>query len=240
MMLAVVRINSSSPSHNFSPPQPEFDVVLEKRLQDILFDLQAKEEVNVRADMVRKAAGFEDFPLPGPRGPEIILNFAEHDVLLAQEDVPLLQGLCYRIHEECEKLAATPGKRICLLVDHSTKGLVARAAQGQALDRAEREELFAALNAVLHRTDFVDANSFRGIRGAVALVLMHGLMPDAGDKPVVNSPRFNRLILDKCYPHQIVPLHQRDQLDAFEQEQWLRRAQTDLSCARLQYEPTKR
>jgi hypothetical protein len=159
-------------------------------------------------------------------------NDDEAKVLLAKEDVPLLGGLCYRIAKESRQLESTPGKRICELLPPDANALLRRAANGELLRDDEQEVLLEALDELLHDATFYDGRSFRHVPGVARL------RPriDNGPAAAPGTPRFNRLVLEKCYPEQIVPFNERRHLDPQERERWRLRAQRDLNQARQEHD----
>ena len=151
----------------------------------------------------------------------------EEKILLAEADVPLLEGLCYRIQQESRQPQPTPGKRLYLHLPFPAQQSLNKAAGGERLGEAKRHQLFQALNALLHDEALYDAPSFHNVPGVATLMLLNAQ----------GTPRFNRLLLEKCYPEQIVPLDQHRPLNAWAQAQWKQRPQRDLNKARQKYEP---
>lgn len=152
----------------------------------------------------------------------------EANVLLAREDIPLLGGLCYRMDRESRQPESTPGKHICKLLPPDAQALLRRAAKGAILRDHEQELLVEALEETLHDDRFYDGPSFRNVSLRLRI--------DNGPVAVPGTPRFNRLVLEKCYPKQIVPLNERGHLDALERERWRLRAQLDLNQVRQEHD----
>jgi hypothetical protein len=220
LVLAVSRTSSSTPSYTYTPPPPpqfngeNFDERFAKGDKD---DQQKRLNEILRQMMDGKPVEVPQAALP--QGVAL-----EGDALRVDE-VPLLQGLCYRIHQERLRAEPTPGGRICQFLDADARKLIARSAGGGALDADEKEELLEALNELLPRQDLYDAAAF-------------GKFEPGMPGPVPIS-QYNRLLLEKCYPRQIVPLSERGQLDAGARGKWIDRARADLDAARKQYEPAK-
>jgi hypothetical protein len=160
--------------------------------------------------------------------PPVKNNDDEANVLLAKEDVPLLGGLCYRIDRESRQAESTPGKHICKLLPPDAKALLRRAAKGELLRDHEQDLLVESLEEMLHDANFYDGPSFRG--KVLRLRIDKGVIVGPG------TPRFNRLVLEQCYPQQIVPLDERGHLDAQARERWRMRAQMDLNQARQEHD----
>lgn len=157
---------------------------------------------------------------------------ADRAALLIKDDVPLLEGLCYRIHRESLQAEPTPGKHICQLADDHTRKHIAKTADGPEPNAFETQAILDGLNILLRRADFAEGNAFNAVPGFVILQLTRG------DDPV--RPQFNRSLLEHCYPLQIVPLTERDTLDDRSRHRLWIRALDDLAKARQKYEPEKR
>jgi len=222
IIVAFSRIGSSTPSYTYTPPpQPRFDPDWQKKLDERLAEDNQEKRFN---DMLQQIIEAQPAERPQPAQPQDLAALEKNG--LRNEEVPLPQGLCYRIHHESRRAMPTPGSRICQLLDEDARQLIAKAAEGKALDKDEKEELLEALNDLLGRPDLYEAAAFGRIEPA-----RRGPLPVA---------RYNRQLLEKCYPQQIVPLSERGKLDAAAHLQWLDRASADLTAARQEYEPAKR
>ncbi len=179
-----------------------------------------------------------------PAPPKFEMNFQKElddailqvDANFTDEDVPFPQGLCYRILQESRQQQATPGKRIFALATADQRQQIAKAATEQKLSEKEQSDLRTTLNAILRRADFYDDDSFVFVPGKFNLIVAQAV--DRGDA-APKDPLFNRLLLEKCYPLQIVSLSQRGKLDAAAREEWQREARLDLASAQRSYEPAK-
>ena len=106
--------------------------------------------------------------------------------------------------------------------------MLRQATRGQPLQQDEKEELLDTLNDdVLARPAFTDGPSFDLVPGFATLRVMR-------DRPAggVELWKYNRRVLEMCYPEQIVPLRERPQLNGPAREQWRKRALLDLEKAR--------
>lgn len=106
--------------------------------------------------------------------------------------------------------------------------MLIQATRGQPLPPDEKDELLDTLNDdVLARRDFTDGPCFDLVPGFAVIRLM-------GDRPAggVELWKYNRKVLEMCYPEQIVPLRERPQLNGPAREQWRKRALLDLEKAR--------
>jgi hypothetical protein len=177
----------------------------------------------------------EQFPIQPGR----VLPAKDLDVLLTPDDVPLLEGLCYRLHQESLRAEPTPGKHFLKLLDPDVLPLIVKASRGHELDRNERDEVLEGLNEVLQHNEFWNANAFARLRGMKEYVriLKFVQLLDAQPKALLKE---RRLILQLCYPLQIVPLSERNKLNAKAREDWQLRARIDLDAARRENEGAKR
>ncbi len=204
IVIALFRV-SSSPSHNYSiPDPPEFQL----NQQDLDRLLQQAHERN----------GGLVVPLDGrAKGGGLIQ-------LVGKEDIPLLRGLCYRIHRESKGPGESPGKHILQLLDPDARDLLVRSAEGKELGPQEEKDLLEALDDVLYENHFYTPVVFRNVPGVATWRLV-------GD---IGSARSNRLLLEKCYPQQIVPLGKRDTLTEQDRARWKKQAQEDLDKAKVE------
>lgn len=195
-----------------------------------------------------------DPPMPGLAAPEFInprkplaeqiqeVNAEAETALLRHGEVPLPQGLCYRMYQESLRPEATPGKHLLKLFDPNARRLLVQSAQGRALDVNESQALLIGLNDVLQHDDFWDEEAFQQPMPVAELlhkggidVQLHGL-----DNLLATRLKERRQLLERCYPGQIVSLDERLRLDGQARTEWIRRAQRDLDEARRQYEPKDR
>ncbi len=149
-----------------------------------------------------------------------------------KDDVPLPEGLCYRIRREAQRAGPSPGKRVEQTLREPECELLRRAARGERLAEAGTA-LEGALNALLDQPDFYDERYFSGVNlpfEAQFLVAQRdeGLEPlQPGDVRLLN-----RLALEAAYPNQIVPARERGQLNPAGRARWKERARKDLEAAR--------
>ena len=213
IMMAASRSGSHTPSYTYNPPlpPPQFDAELQKRLQE--FRIQGDQHDVFAPDRM---------PLFG-KMPEA----REEDPLLTDEDVPLIEGLCYRIYQESLRPGPTPGGRIYELLDEGAQKMLVDTAQGQPLPEDEEDELLDALNDVLKRPDLCNGRYFDKVRGFAPMQRTRARPVDG-----VDFWQYNRKVLEMCYPEQIVPLRDRPRLDVPARDQWRKRARLDLEKAR--------
>lgn len=230
LIFLFVNTQSSKPSQDFTLPQHQFDFGEPKRLVDFPAEDQDKDEIQRLQDILRQME--KQHPDAGKQNDD---NFPDPECLLTEADVPLLEGLCYRIYQESLQPGATPGNRLCTPLPPPARQRLIRAACGERLRDDEQRQLLLALETVLHDANLYDGPSFQNVPGARVLALLNGQRGN----PVKGTPRFNRLLLEKCYPDQIVPWKERDLVNAWGRAQWIRRAQSDLEKARQQFEPGK-
>ncbi len=120
-----------------------------------------------------------------------------------------------------------PERHILSLLDEAAQKSLVRVAEGGALEEDEKDHLFNEFGEALTRPDFAEGPSFGNVPG-LALLRLTRPRPAGG----VELYKYNRAVLEMCYPEQIVPLHQRDKLDEPGRERWRRLAQADLEKAR--------
>jgi hypothetical protein len=223
----VIGVSSSSsrhstPSFNFTPP-PQIDFEQQRKVFAELDKLQkdAEQQRQARRPLV---------PALLDEGPALSYRFEEGDV-------PLPEGLCYRISQEARGANVTPGSRLAAFLDARGRDLVGRAARGEQLAAAEVAALRAALNAVLDRRELYDERYFRGLDlPPEAQALAAKCAGLAGRVDVAEVRKLNRLALEAAYPRQIVAAELRGVIPPpIEQEA----ARADLAEARRKYEPAK-
>lgn len=143
--------------------------------------------------------------------------------LLRDRDVPLPEGLCYRIYQESLRREATPGKHLLKLLDPEVRKLVIKSAQGKILAPKERQVFLDGLNDVLQQADFWDEEAFH--------------QRPRFDDLLATRLRERRFLLERCYRRQIVPLSERLRLnERARATKWKLQAQRDLEAARLEFE----
>lgn len=170
------------------------------------------------------------------------VNAEAEAVLLRASDVPWPEGLCYRIYQESLRPDASPGKHLLKLFDPNARRLLIQSAQGQALDGNESQALLIGLNDVLEHADFWDEEAFQQ-PPPFAEILNKGRIAaqlQGFDDLLATRMKERRLLLEHCYPRQIVPLNERHRLDERARTEWVRRAQRDLHEAHRKYEPKDR
>jgi hypothetical protein len=205
ILIALARTSSSSSSHNYSTPDPPEFQQHQVEIEQLLKQLREKQPV---------------LAPDGPAGKGVGLI-----QLLGKEDIPLLQGLCYRIHRESLQPGESPGKHILQLLEPGARALLIRSAEGKMLLPQEESDLLEALDDELHEDNFYDAASFRNVPGVATLRLL-------GENE--GSLRFHRHLLEKCYPQQIVPFKKRDTLTEEDRARWKKQAQDDLVKAKAE------
>jgi hypothetical protein len=89
---------------------------------------------------------------------------ADEDVaLLQKDDVPLMQGLCYRVYQESRQPNPTPGKHLLKLLDSVLRDLISKSAKGVELDGIEEALILIAFNGALGHPDFWNEAAFLGV-----------------------------------------------------------------------------
>jgi hypothetical protein len=215
---------NSSPSYNFTPPRPQVDFEQQRRAFAELDKLQRDAEQREQGWKPLAPALLDEGPGPSYR--------------FEEGDVPLPEGLCYRIVQEARGANVTPGSRLEAFLDARGRDLVGRAARGEQLGAAEVRDLRAALNAVLDKREFYDERYFRGLDLPPEAQALAAKSPArlAGRVGVADVRKLNRLALEAAYPRQIVAAALRGVLGPqLEQET----ARADLAEARRKYEPAK-
>lgn len=222
ILIALLRIAGSSSHHT---PPPRFQSPSE-------FNADAMDELD-RAHKLLQDLQVPPVPFPGV--PPVVPDVPAADPnLLTEDEVPLWPGLCYRIDRESRQPRATPGKRICELLEPGPLALLQRTAGGAELDADDRDELLEALNEVLDNPKLYDAASFRDVPGVATLHLrIHHVNPEK------DIPQFNRALLEAAYPGQIIPVRLKDNLDEDTRRAWKDRARDDLAAAKKQYAAQK-
>jgi hypothetical protein len=221
---ALISFGSSSsrqptPDPTFTPP-PRVDFEQQRKVFE---DLQ-----RLQQDLEQRQFGWQPVVPGGIDRPAASYRFEEGDL-------PLPEGLCYRIEREARAAAPlSPGKRVRACLDPAAWDLVQRAARGEDLPRVDLDELRAALNELLTRQDFYSPLDFRGLPlppevSATWERLGRGLVP----VPVEDVRKMNRLALEAAYPHQIVPADLRARRGG-DRAEWVAGARRDLEEARKQ------
>jgi len=232
LILLFVRTQSDTPSYNYSPPQHhQFDFGEQKRLEDLVLKDKDNDELPRLEDILGPHLDKQDPDVGKPNDDK----FAGPERLLTEADVPLLEGLCYRMDQESRQPGPTPGKRLCTPLPPPDQQRLIKASRGELRRDDEQRQLLRALDLVLHDAALYDGPSFEKVPGVADWVLLNGMIGN----PAKGTPRFNRLLLEKCYPEQIVPLNQRDLINPLGRTLWKRRAKLDLDKARQKYEPKK-
>ena len=219
--------HSSTPSYNYTPPpQPQFKVGMpqgnDRKVQDKEVD-----RILERLDKAVRQRGVKNLPDFGAADE----NVRDPQVLLTEADVPLLEGLCYRIYQESLRPKSTPGGHLMKLLRAAPRDLLVKMAKGRKLDGEERDAILEGLNDVLQQPTDLLQEGFVKLPAVKQFVEARELL--------ILQESDRRRILELCYPRQIVPLRARSPRCPSAQK-WLRRAQIDLEEARWEYEPEKR
>jgi hypothetical protein len=212
IVMVLVGSQSNAPSYNYTPTPPDFDVGMKQDLNDLFNQPNA------------------------PIFPPVVLE--DEKALLTDEDVPLLAGLSYRIYQESLRPEAAPGGYLMKLLEPDARTLVVKSARGQALDGNERTELLDGLNEILQQADVWEPAAFRKVPAVQEFLRVHQEV-FRGEK-LLHRALDRRMVLELCYPQQIVPMDERNKLDGPARELWRKRARLDLDQARREYEPGKR
>jgi hypothetical protein len=158
---------------------------------------------------------------------------------LTEDEVPLWEGLCYRIDQECRTLRPSPGRQICSLLEDDPLKLLRRAAGGgrDALDDDERGDLLEALNEVLANAKLFDPAAFRGLPVHPGAAELRDRATKGGAFPIEEKEvrQVNRALLEAAYPEQIIPARLKCQLGDQARKAWKDRARRDLEATRKQY-----
>jgi hypothetical protein len=229
VLIAIMRIasNTSSPPtpqwhlpQAFHQPPMDDRARFEKALQEL------RDQGILPPDAFPGLAGVPDVQPEDPNS-------------LNEGEVPLWEGLCYRIHQESLKPQPSPGRQICSLLDEDQLTLLRRAAGGAQLDDDERGDLLEAFNDVLENSKLYDAEAFRRVQGAVAGGLPDPRNINPGVEVEKTIRRINRPLLESAYPEQIVPARLKNKLDDRGRNLWKDRARRDLEAAKKQYRSRK-
>jgi hypothetical protein len=200
-------------SPHYEPPPPMPPVLFQPHGQD---------------DFARAQKPMED----ARRGPfhagRVARPAADDPSFLTEDEVPLLTGLCYRIHRESLQKQETPGKQVCRLLDHRALPLLRRAADGAALDADQRDELLEALNGVIDNRKFDSAEAFGVEKVPLEVDRLRWRRAQGADLPDTDVRRANRALLEAAYPAQIVPARLKGHLDAQALEAFRLAARADL------------
>jgi hypothetical protein len=223
VLIAVMRIASNSSS----PPTPRWQVP--QAFNQPPMDDRARFERALQELRNQGILPPDAFPgLPGvPDVPPDDLN------ALTEGEVPLWEGLCYRIHQESLKPQPSPGRQICSLLDEDQLTLLRRAARGAQLDDDERGDLLEAFNDLLDNFKLYDADAFRKVALAGGPLDPRNVNPGVEMEKTIR--RINRALLEGAYPEQIVPARLKDRLDERSRNLWMDRARRDLEAAKKQY-----
>ena len=210
-----ISLANSSSRESYTPP-PAMPAIDFQRFQE-----QAREQPEAFGPATRRLLGVED----------------ETSYRFEPGDVPLPEGLCFRIEQDARGEVATPGKRLSMFLDPAARALVGRTARGAALGPGEEADLRAALNEALDKPEFFDERYFRGLDlPAEALAALAQRGPGLVPPDVKDVRRLNRLALEAAYPRQVLRAKFRGRLDP----QLERRiAALDLEEARRQFGPVK-
>lgn len=149
-------------------------------------------------------------------------------------DVPLLQGLCYRIYQESRRPEPSLGRLMVKRLDPEMRDWLIDVARGKELGDVERLFLLTTLDLTRSEANFWQAKELLEVP-----VIKDFARTRKEPFPLFLSMRERRRILELCYPRQIVPLTERDTLDDAGRARWQKIAQADLEAARKQYERAK-
>jgi hypothetical protein len=159
------------------------------------------------------------------------------NLLIQEDDVPLLGGLCYRIHHESRQGAPTPGKCICAHLANPALNLIRRAAMGAPITNAEGGELIAALNEMLQNKVIYDQASFAKVHLPDKEVQISRKFDKGSRFKPGQLLQVNRVLLQAAYPNQILPASRTDALRSEAMRKfWLAKATRDLDDARREFE----
>jgi hypothetical protein len=220
IVFVLSRFLSRMSSPHYEPPPAMPPVLLQPRGQDDFARIQKQME-----DALPKAMNVRDFP-----GPD-----ADDPSFLTEDEVPLLTGLCYRIHRESLQKQETPGKQVCRLLDDKALPLLRHAASGVAFVADQRDELLEALNGVIDNPKLDAAEPFRAVKVPLEVVLLRQRRAQ-GNLPDADVRRLNRALLEATYPAQIVPARFKGKLNPQTREGLRLNARNDLAEARRFFE----
>ena len=124
---------------------------------------------------------------------------------LSEAEMRNIPALCSSLIEEGEKALPSPGRRIFELLPQAAREVVASIAQTKSFTKKQRLHLVRALNNILKRRDFYQANDFEkvDVGNEVKAFLERG-ETNLSDKKV---ERLNRLLLEASYPQLIEKNH---------------------------------
>jgi hypothetical protein len=154
---------------------------------------------------------------------------------LEAADVPLLRGLCYRVHQESRQPGPTPGKQIFSHLDGRARDLLRRAAFGEELGK-QADEFFEALNETLGNHNLYDRAAFAGLPVPPEAILLAIDGIDQLNLPAGELLRANRALLEVAYPRQVLSVLLREPRTAQDQKRYVDSARHDLAEARRKYE----
>lgn len=170
-------------------------------------------------------------PFRPVRGAQVLRK----EPLLSPADVPLPQGLCYRIYQESRQKQACPGKRIWTLLDAHGRQVIQKVASGTGGNSAPQAECFAVLNKLLKCANLYDEAAFRRVDLLPDITLQHLRLGMALAPQEIAWA--NRALLQSAYPRQIAPPPGGPGGVRAPAGQWKERARADLEAARRQFEP---
>jgi hypothetical protein len=219
----LLRCDSSSSIDRYSPSRDAVDIDVQQQLEEFRARHKANED-QMNEILRRIEENKPPFVFPGGE----VVPEADADALLKASDVPLLEGLCYRIHQESRRSETTPGGHLLKLLDANSRTLLVLSITAPPLRPNDREDLLEGLNDVLRRLDFWEPAVFLKVPAVKAFLDAH---PELGPGDRLSLPQ-RRRVLELCYPKQIVPLTAGDQLDDAARAKWVEQAQADLNLAR--------
>jgi len=122
--------------------------------------------------------------------------------LLKVSDILDWSGFCSTLSHEGGTTVPSPSRRILELLPQDTRELVLATAQTNNLEPLQKSKIIDALNGILKRRDFYQADCFErlGVTDEVNPLLSRTRM-DLSDSEV---ERLNRLLIEASYPQQIM------------------------------------